>query len=389
MKRDKKSSETETKMIYEMQRGVLKRERFAGIISAASALILAVLSFSTSEWEECTTVLKIVTIGATLLGVCGIVLYIKNHRKYAKYEESYQYYVEAKRITNALLTATKRTDFAKTCSILQTSYGHVHEWRPFNYSENILVYDIHQHLRDLCIRLKELIVNLMPQEFNDDMVTVDLAFTYPSDELFQKNGLEEIDCAVNRSADKAATQKAAADNKKWKIITSGDHTSFGVNLHEYLSKDHSFYKHLGEQGYVFANDKSVLESENHYIWSSKDDEHHRSGSIVGSVIELKNDTPETVFVRAYLTITTYGRKFVEATDSLKETDFERLLKETVINSYKTRIEAELSQMFIRHGIREKYISRQTGEIAIDTKKIKKAAANDDCEGKDRANGEKN
>ncbi len=80
------------------------------------------------------------------------------------------------------------------------------------------------------------------------------------------------------------------------------------------------------------------------------------------VVDLKNDNPEKVFVRVFLTITTYGRKFVEKTDLLDEKTFKKLFKETVINSFKTIIETELAQMFIRHGINNYFIDRHSGKI---------------------------
>ena len=53
---------------------------------------------------------------------------------------------------------------------------------------------------------------------------------------------------------------------------------------------------------------------------------------------------------------------MEDDDSLCLEDFERLFRETVINSYKTLIEAELAHMFIRHGIQGGYIDKKTGHL---------------------------
>lgn len=107
-----------------------------------------------------------------------------------------------------------------------------------------------------------------------------------------------------------------------------------------------------------------MEKENHYIWTSKDREYNRIGSIIGDVIELRDDDPEVTFVRAYLTISTYGRRLVEETDELDLDTFKQIFKENVINYYKTILESELSQMFIRHGVREGFINRQTGRLYL-------------------------
>lgn len=118
-----------------------------------------------------------------------------------------------------------------------------------------------------------------------------------------------------------------------------------------------------KEGYCFCNDKKKLNESKNYIWSTKDEEYGCNGSIAGVVIELKNDNPERVFVRVFVTITTYGRKFVEETDLLNEEVFAKLFKETVMNSYKTIIETELAQMFIRHGIHNNFINRHNGRIS--------------------------
>ncbi|MBP3568915.1 MAG: hypothetical protein J6K04_07090 [Lachnospiraceae bacterium] len=134
-------------------------------------------------------------------------------------------------------------------------------------------------------------------------------------------------------------------------------------MHTYLCDNKSFYNHLLKEGYCFCNDKKKLNKSKNYIWSTKDEEYGCNGSIAGVVIELKNDNPERVFVRVFVTITTYGRKFVEETDLLNEEVFAKLFKETVMNSYKTIIETELAQMFIRHGIHNNFINRHNGRIS--------------------------
>lgn len=114
----------------------------------------------------------------------------------------------------------------------------------------------------------------------------------------------------------------------------------------------------------FNNDKRKLNEQNHYLWTAKDYEHGRIGSIVGSIVQLKNDNPELVFVSAYVTVSMYGRRFVEDNDLLDVTTFEKLFKSTIINSFKTVIENELAHMFIRHGIRNKIIDRTNGRMVL-------------------------
>lgn len=357
----------EHKMIAEIKHKQAKRERWATVLSAVSALMLTlisiILTFSEAHsWvmEKCAPLMPILIGVFGIFGVIAIFLQIYNGKKADEMTADYLYYEASKKVSTALLTAIKRTDFDKTCSILQSTYGHVPEWHPIDYCQNVLVYDVHQHLRSICIRLKELIISLAPGEFNDDMVTVDIIYKYPADCDFDLPDSGISPCNCRQSSHKQKEQGTCED---WRIITSGDHTEAGNSIQGFLEAGRkTFFNHLSQEKYIFGNDKAKLNASDHYEWSQKDAEYGNRGSIVGKVIDLKNDTPETVFVEVYLTITTYGRRLVEENDSLSLEDFEKLFKETVINSYKTLIETELAQMFIRHGIRDGFINRFNGMI---------------------------
>ncbi len=379
MKNMKRAKERAVKV---MKHNVVSRQAWSAVLNALSALGMARVSIVPIENQEDFYGVKVrsfLIIIFLIMGVASIALLVWNMFSCRKYRKDYYYYVESKKISDALLTAVKRTSFAKTNSILRSTYGTVPKWHPIDYCKNVLVYDVHEHLRDICIKLKEVVVDLAPEEFDDDMVTVDIAFEYPSDKEFilnRKNEIKSKSAETHSSSDaknddlecnldlklKKLSEKENSALERWKVITSGDRTSSRVNLHSYLSEKDSFYNYLQENGYFFCNDKMELVKDNHYIWSSKDKEYDRNGSIAGVVIELKNDNPEKVFVRVFLTITTYGRKFVEKTDLLDEKTFKKLFKETVINSFKTIIETELAQMFIRHGINNYFIDRHSGKI---------------------------
>ncbi len=378
MKRKDKALSKE-KVYKEMKYDISKRAKIAAIASAIAALWFSGISIKDAIPIDKMCIclwlrFLIFYVPPIFLSIWGIYLLFKNYCNAKNFEDDYNYYCESKKVSTALLAAIKRTNFSKTCGILQSTYGTVPNWHPTNYYKNVLMYDVHQHLRNICINLKELIVDLAPDEFNDDMITVDLAYMYPSDDKFKKITSHKSACKKGfnfstlhscKDNNVAWTTKDSCPNPEvWKIITSGDHTSSKVNLHMYLNNSNSFYAHLAGQGYVFCNDKKQLEKENHYIWTSKDNEYKRIGSAIGTIIELKNDNPETVFVRAYLTIATYGRKLVEKGDPLDEKSFEKLFRETAINSYKTLIESEFSQMFIRHGIKEHYIDPLTGKLEM-------------------------
>ncbi len=352
------------KAVKEIKFGVGNRERWATALNTLSAFGLAVISliigFNFESHDGLFYTLLVSSIILCMLGLASIILLFCNLQSLKKYKKEYNYYSESKRVSDALLAAIKRTDYAKTSSILRSTYGSVPEWNPIDYCENVLVYDVHEQLRKICVQIKQMIVSLAPGEFNDDLVTVDIAFHYPSDDKFMKtDGKKRTNGDVTDTVKNAEEKNGKED---WKIITSGDRTSLDVILHKYIDSDESFYSYLKKVGYAFSNDKEKLNKKKHYLWTSKDVEHGCVGSIVGSVVQLKNDNPELVFVEAYVTVSTYGRRLVEDHDLLDKTEFEKLFKETVINSYKTIIESEMAQMFIRHGVREGFIDRTTGRL---------------------------
>ena len=92
------------------------------------------------------------------------------------------------------------------------------------------------------------------------------------------------------------------------------------------------------------------------------------------MINLKNDDPEKTFVKALLTINTYGESIHEPASTLAKIftknpvdkyaltleDYSDIITNTILPTYSRLIETELAQMYIRHTIREKKRCRWTG-----------------------------
>ncbi len=369
LKERKTQARVQKETIKQMKKTIPREEILSTLFSTIASLGLSAVSAFLAIKEGRAPWLVVLITFLSVLALIGVGLYLSSFRKIRKFQDDYNYYEASKNISTALLTAIKRIQFDKTSYILQSTYEKVPKWRPINYNENILVYDVHEHLRKICIRFKELVVSLAPGDFNDDKVTVDIAYRYPSEEKFKVFNTD-TSCNASNSDSSSKTNfdtdqnEANTPKSPWKIITSGDHTSSHIVLQRFLESENSFYHYLQEKGYAFFNDKSTLADQNHYIWTTKDNEHNRIGSIAGSIIQLKNDLPDSTFLEVYLTITTYGRRFVEESDLLTEDKFQLLFKETVMNTYKTLIEEELAQMFIRHGIQKKYINPRTGLIKL-------------------------
>lgn len=242
------------------------------------------------------------------------------------------------------LLAQQRANEAKARTIQQMTYGRVPEWHPMNFQDNVLVYDVHEQLRTILIEIRNAVLTYSGKS-DADMVTVDLAYCYPDKDY--SGMLPTPD--KNRSA--------------WRIITSGDSSCMNYKLHDFLGSNESFYFHLDQNNYVFFNDKQAVDR--YYLPSGKDHEYGGIGSIVGMAVSLKNDAPESVLVKAMLTITTYGWKLCEDDSKVSADAFRDIFKQNVLNGYKSLLKSELAQMYIRHMIRDQKMCPFTGIILGD------------------------
>ena len=78
---------------------------------------------------------------------------------------------------------------------------------------------------------------------------------------------------------------------------------------------------------MFINDKKTVSR--YYIPSGKDQEYDGVGSIVGMTINIKNDAPESVLVKAMLTITTYGWNLLDKKSLIKGRQYVSVHRRTV------------------------------------------------------------
>ena len=297
-------------------------------------------------WLGCLiTVLIIVTI--TIYKISSLIRQIRHLKTYEQYKKSQE-------VSVATLQAAKDAHVLKRRTILQSTYGTVPKWHPTNYIDNVLVYDVHEHIRSILYGLQKLIINTT-DTLNDDEVTVDLIYCYPSDGEY--NGTLPMKVPVE---EKQETKKK--DEIFWHLITAGNHSLSG-SINSFLCNSGSFYCHVDTCGYSFYNDKMECINDGHYILSEKDSEYKNTGSIIGLKIELKCDEPEDVFIKAILTITTYGSKIYENKNNrISEEEYKAIIKKIVLSSYRSQLMSELSQMYIRHAIRDGRMCPRTGQI---------------------------
>ena len=248
-------------------------------------------------------------------------------------------------LSKATLLAQQKSNEAKTRNILQLTYGRVPEWRPFNFRKNVLVYDIHEQLRTLLVEIRDSVL-MLSGETDSDKVTVDLVYCYPDDTY------------SGRLPEPSLHYGNEEPENAWRLITSGDASCINYTLHDFLRSNESFFFRLDQENFVFINDKKTVSR--YYIPSGKDQEYDGVGSIVGMTINIKNDAPESVLVKAMLTITTYGWNLLDKKSLIKEAEYREIFKQNVLNGHKSLLESELAQMYIRHAIKDGNMCPYTG-----------------------------
>lgn len=248
-------------------------------------------------------------------------------------------------LSKVTLLAQQKSNEAKTRNILQLTYGRVPEWRPFNFRKNVLVYDIHEQLRTLLVEIRDSVLALS-DETDSDKVTVDLVYCYPDDNY------------SGRLPEPSLHYGNEQPENAWRLITSGDASCINYTLHDFLRSNESFFFRLDQENFVFINDKKTVSR--YYIPSGKDQEYDGVGSIAGMTINIKNDAPESVLVKAMLTITTYGWNLLDKKSLIKEAEYREIFKQNVLNGHKSLLESELAQMYIRHAIKDGNMCPYTG-----------------------------
>lgn len=141
-------------------------------------------------------------------------------------------------------------------------------------------------------------------------------------------------------------------NSKWQWITRKNST-INRDLHQFVVDDnsHSYFNYIITNKFSshFEHDKENLVRNGCY-WLSENDKRF---PILGSIASYKMSfiKNETILCTGYIIISTYGRTFVEDTTNQVEIDnFNNLLSNTIIPSYKHLIETELGFMYERHNI---------------------------------------
>jgi len=191
-----------------------------------------------------------------------------------------------------------------------------------DYKKQVLLYNPHEFVEQICSNVKLLISNLT--EITLSSLSVSFIYQYPE------------------------------YNSNWQWITRKN-SSINKDLNDFIVNDnfHSYFNYIITNNFSshFENDKENLVKEGHY-WISENDKRFSSlGSIASyRMTFMKN---ETILCIGYLVISTYGMTFVEKDNTEKISNFNNLLTNNIIPSYRHLIETELGFMYVRHDIIEK------------------------------------
>ena len=339
-----------------------KREHFRWFYSVGLSLLVPVLTFVLTIMSLIMENESGIVVGNSIRKAAFVVALVAAAGQFAASmfkhmtKKNYLLMCRQEALSKATLLAQQKSNEAKTRNILQLTYGRVPEWRPFDFRKNVLVYDIHEQLRTLLVEIRDSVL-MLSDETDSDKVTVDLVYCYPDDtysgrlpEPSLHYGNEELGNA-------------------WRLIPSGDASCINYTLHDFLRSNESFFFRLDQENFVFINDKKTVSR--YYIPSGKDQEYDGVGSIAGMTINIKNDAPESVLVKAMLTITTYGWNLLDKKSLIKEAEYREIFKQNVLNGHKSLLESELAQMYIRHAIKDGNMCPYTGARCKTSRPIEK------------------
>ena len=207
----------------------------------------------------------------------------------------------------------------------------------YNYKENILLYNPHRYLERVCDELKTLVSDIT--HIGLEYVSVSFIYKYP------------------KHSKKNVTESESEKWNGWKWITGKDSTA-SFDLKELVNRKDSYYHYLvaNDKTASFENDKVKLINQQRYYVSEKDGRHKKYGSISAHKMSFKHNN--YTFCTGYLIISTYGKKFYDYYDENEfrsEAEFEEILFEQIIPSFRKLIETELGLLYLRHNEREKIL----------------------------------
>lgn len=190
----------------------------------------------------------------------------------------------------------------------------------FSISQNVLPYDIHEYISEICKSFKNVVSQIT--DINKEHISVSFIYRY------RYTG-------------------AKIEDWQWRWITGKEPTML-TPLNDFVEISDTVYSFLinGKETVVFCNDKIELEKDKHYFMSVRDKRHNEIGSIFAIKVMFSNNAQN--FAEGVLTISTYGKRFVEDNDREKINQLRRLFIDDLFPCYQRLLETELGMLYLKH-----------------------------------------
>lgn len=201
--------------------------------------------------------------------------------------------------------------------------SHDLEFNKINLEENILPYDIHVRLIEICRQFKNVISSIT--QINSEYVSCTLIYRY-SYEM----------------------------GEEWKWAAGRDPVR-ALDLNQFVKeKDTSYYSIIENKTnfvYVARKDNQISGNNNCYHLGNRDKMYNNVGSAFSIKIAFGNN--KSPLVEGIITVTTYGKYFTEKMDmENKDEVFKRIVVDEIFPYYKKMLELEFGMMYLRHVTRK-------------------------------------
>lgn len=201
--------------------------------------------------------------------------------------------------------------------------SHDMEFEKINLEENILPYDVHSRINEICRQFKNVISAVT--QINSEYVSCTLIYKY-SHEKNEEGG--------------------------WRWAAGRDPINY-LDLNEFVKKtDTSYYQIINnDTDFVYVPRKDKIQvndnKERKYHLGNRDRMYNNVGSAFSVKIAFGNNN--SPLVEGILTVSTYGKCFTDNMDIEKADDiFERMVIDEIFPYYKKLLELEFGMLFLRH-----------------------------------------
>ena len=199
--------------------------------------------------------------------------------------------------------------------------SHETEFNRIDIKNNMLPYDVHSHIDDICKEFKKVISAIT--QINNEFVSTTFIYRYVYD------GCSEAD-------------------EQWKWIGGREPISKCM-INEFVKEENTTFYHIINKNihYIFSDDKKELSEQGMYHLGGRDKMYNDVGSVFSIKMAFGNNI--TTFVEGIITVTTHGKKF---TDNMEIDNASDTLRNMIIDEifpyYRKLIETELGLLYIRH-----------------------------------------